>query len=61
MDSRMDTLLGLFNLQHRKTDKRKNYIVENPLELKYPDVEAILEPEREKSRKFLLNALGLNI
>ena len=61
MDSRMATLLGLFNLQHRKTDKRKNYIVENPLELKYPDVEAILEPEREKSRKFLLNALGLNI
>ena len=61
MDSRMDTLLGLFNLQHRKTDKRKNYIVENPLELKYPDVEAILEPEREKSRKFLLNALGLII
>jgi len=61
MDSRMDTLLGLFNLQHRKTDKRKNYIVEKPLELKYPDVEAILEPEREKSRKFLLNALGLNI
>ena len=59
MDSRMDTLLGLFGMQDRKTDKSKNYTVINPLELNYPDVEKILESEREKARQYLLKALGM--
>lgn len=61
MDSRMDTLLKLFGLENRKTDRGKNYTVENPLEINYPDVEKILKSEREKSKKYLSNALGIRV
>ena len=42
MDSRIDTLLSMFNLQSRKISKDNNYEIENPMEIEYPDVEAIL-------------------
>ena len=61
MDSRIDTLLGLFDLHDRKTDNSKNYVINNPLELEYPNVEEILEPERDKAKKYLLKALRINL
>lgn len=60
MDSRMDTLLGVFGFENRKAEKSRGYVIENPLEMDWVDVEKVLEPEREKARRYLLNALGLN-
>lgn len=60
MDSRMDTLLGMFGFENRKAEKSKGYTIHNPLDMNWKDVEKVLEPERLKARKYLLNALGLN-
>lgn len=59
MDSRMDTLLGMFGFENRKAEKSKGYAISNPLEMNWGDVEKVLEPERVKARNYLLNALGL--
>lgn len=59
MDSRIDTLLSMFNLQSRKISKENNYEIANPMEIEYPDVEAILNRERQRSKEFLCKALKI--
>ena len=60
MDSRIDTLLSIFNLKSRKISKENNYEITNPMEIEYPNVEAILDRERQRSREFLCKALNIN-
>lgn len=59
MDSRIDTLLELFNLKNRKTDKTQGYIIDNPLEIPNIDIEGVLSIERTKARQYLTKALNL--
>lgn len=59
IDSRIDTLLSMFHLENRKISKDNNYEIINPMEIEFPDVEAILNREREKSKEFLCNALNI--
>lgn len=59
MDSRIDTLLSMFNLESRKISKENNYEIANPMEIEYPDVEAILDRERQRSKEFLCKALNI--
>lgn len=59
MDSRIDTLLSMFNLQNRKISKENNYEIANPMEIEYPDIEAILNRERQRSKEFLCKALNI--
>ena len=59
MDSRIDTLLSIFHLENRKISKDNNYKIANPMEIEFPDVEAILERERQRSKEFLCKALNI--
>lgn len=59
MDSRIDTLLSMFHLEDRKVSKDNNYEITNPMEIEFPDVEAILERERQRSKEFLCKALNI--
>lgn len=59
MDSRIDTLLSMFNLESRKISKENNYEIADPMEIEYPDVEAILDRERQRSKEFLCKALNI--
>lgn len=59
MDSRIDTLLSMFHLENRKVSKDNNYEITNPMEIEFPDVEAILERERQRSKEFLCKALNI--
>ena len=59
MVSRIDTLLSMFNLERRKITKENNYEIANPMEIEYPDVEKILNRERQRSKKFLCKALNI--
>ena len=59
MDSRIDTLLSMFNLESRKISKENNYEIADPMEIEYPDVEAILDRERQRSKEFLCKALHI--
>lgn len=59
IDSRINTLLAMFNLEDRKVSKDNNYEIANPMEIEFPDVEAILERERQRSKEFLCKALNI--
>ena len=59
MDSRIDTLLSMFNLESRKISKANNYEIADPMEIEYPDVETILDRERQRSKEFLCKALNI--
>lgn len=59
MDSRIDTLLSMFNLENRKISKENNYEIANPMEIEYPNVEEILDRERQRSKEFLCKALNI--
>ena len=59
IDSRIDTLLSMFSLKNRKISKNNNYEIVNPMEIEFPDVEKILDRERERANKFLCK--GMNI
>lgn len=59
MDSRIDTLLAMFGLESRKISKENNYEIDNPMEIEYPNVEAVLERERQRSKEFLCRALNM--
>lgn len=59
MDSRIDTLFDLFGFFDRKISKENNYEIKNPMEIKYPDVDAILDRERQRSKAFLCKALNI--
>lgn len=60
MDSRISTLLKLFDLNNRKGVKENDYRIANPFKIKYGDIEGILDKERERSKKYLLNALNIS-
>lgn len=60
MDSRIHTLLKLFDLNDRKGLKENNYKIDNPFEIKYVNIEGILDKERERSKKYLQKALNIN-
>lgn len=53
MFSRIDTLLNIFELQHRKADN----IAEDVLVIDYKNVPALLDEERNKAFEYLKNAL----
>lgn len=59
MDSRIDTLLSMFHLENRKISEKNNYEIANPMEIEYPDVEKILDRERQRSKEFLCKALNI--
>lgn len=59
IDSRINTLLAMFNLEDRKVSKDNNYEIANPMEIEFPDVEAILDRERQRSKEFLCKALNI--
>ena len=59
MDSRIDTLLSMFGLESRKISKENDYKIDNPMEIEYLDVEAILDRERQRSKEFLCKALKI--
>lgn len=57
MGSRIDTLLSKFKLDDRKYNGK--YITKKNLEHDYSEAYKILDNEREKSKKFLKNALDI--
>ena len=59
IDSRIDTLLSMFHLENSKISKDNNYEIANPMVIEFPDVEAILERERQRSKEFLCKALNI--
>lgn len=60
MNSRIDTLLKLFNLNDRKASRSNDYKIDNPLKINYGDVHRILNRERELSKKYLMEALSVD-
>lgn len=56
MTSRIDTLLGKFALEGRRGTKENGYMISNPMEIQYRDVEMILAKEREKAENYLARA-----
>lgn len=59
VNSRIFTLLRKFKLKNRIVSKNNNYKIANLMEIEFPDVEAILERERQKSKEFLCKALNI--
>lgn len=60
MTSRIDSLLGLFGLQFRRGTYENNFKIENPMEIKYSNMEDILFFERKRSEEYLKNALKID-
>lgn len=58
-NSRIDTLLDLFQLLDRYGIKANQYMVETPFEMDFTGVEKILERERKRSDHFIRSAMGL--
>ena len=58
LSSRITSLLKTLKLEHRLLPVREKASVESMLDLDYQPVEPILKIERQKSIKFLKNALG---
>jgi len=57
MNSRIDTLLSKFNLQHRKLENIKNN--DDIFNVDYSKIPPILETERNKALNYLKNALNV--
>lgn len=53
MTSRIDTLLGKFSLEGRRGTKDNGYMIDNPMEIQYGDVEMVLADERAKAVGYL--------
>ena len=60
MTSRIDTLLGKFSLEGRRGTKDNGYMIDNPMEIQYGDVEMVLARDSEKADKYLRIALDLD-
>ena len=61
MGSRLDTLLGYFGFQERRTNELKGYRIENPLQPPaWERCEPVLVRERARSDENLRRVLGLN-
>lgn len=59
MTSRIDTLLGKFGLEDRRGTKENGYMIDNPMEIQYGDVDGILAAEKAKAISYLHRALEL--
>lgn len=60
MGSRLDTLLGYFGFQQRRTNELKGYRIENPLQPPaWERCEPVLARERARSDEYLRRVLGL--
>lgn len=59
MNSRIDTLLGLFHLEDRFGTEENQYTLSDPFQIRYPDTEEILARERQRSHDYLCEAMGL--
>ena len=59
MTSRIDTLLGKFALEGRRGTKENGYMIDNPMEIQYGDVDGILAAEKVKAISYLHRALEL--
>lgn len=59
MNSRIDTLLGLFHLEERFGTAENQYTLADPFHIEYPDTEQILARERKRSHDYLCEAMGL--
>lgn len=60
MGSRLDTLLGYFGFQERRTNELKDYRIENPLQPPaWKRCEPVLVRERARSDEYLRRVLGL--
>ena len=57
MTSRIDTLLGKFGLENRRGTKENGYMIGNPMEIQYRDVENVLARDKEKAEAYLRRAL----
>lgn len=60
MTSRIDTLLGKFDLEDRRGTKENGYMIADPLHIQYGDVDAVLAEDRRKADKYLRRALDLD-
>lgn len=60
MHSRLVTLLERFQYADRLVTEEDNYILSNPFEMNFANVDHILEKERHKSACFLTKALSTN-
>lgn len=61
MGSRLDTLLGYFGFENRRTNQFKDYRIENPLQpLAWERCEPVLAKERSRSAGYLRRVLGLD-
>ena len=60
MTSRIDTLLGKFDLEDRRGTKENGYMIADPLHIQYGDVDAGLADDRRKADKYLRRAVDLD-
>lgn len=61
MGSRLDTLLGYFGFEDRRTNQFKDYRIENPLQPPaWERCEPVLAKERARSAEYLRRVLGLD-
>lgn len=61
MGSRLDTLLGYFGFEDRRTNQFKDYRIENPLQSPaWERCEPVLAKERSRSAGYLRRVLGLD-
>ena len=59
MTSRIDTLLGKFGLEARRGTKNNGYMIENPMHIRYGDVEMVLAADKTRAVSYLCKALDL--
>ena len=59
MTSRIDTLLGKFGLEARRGTKENGYMIENPMHIRYGDVEMVLAADKTRAVSYLCKALDL--
>jgi hypothetical protein len=58
MSTRIPGLLKMFGLENKTMSIEENYSIKSFFEIDYRDCDKILSLERNKSFKFLLNAMG---
>ena len=61
MGSRLDTLLGYFGFEDRRTNQSKGYRIDNPMQSPaWERCESVLAKERARSAEYLRRILGLD-
>lgn len=60
MNSRIETLLGLFHFEERFGTDSNGYAVEKPFDMDFSGIGDILMKERERADRFMRKALGIS-